>query len=79
MAKPEVTEKLRLMQHAIDFPILTFIDTPSIRWFEAEEQCQGEAIARNHGDVWLKFLIVATVIGEGGSGGALGIGVADGY
>jgi len=58
---------------------ITFIDTPgAYAGLKAEEQGQGEAIARNLREMFgLKVPIVATVIGEGGSGGALGIGVAD--
>ena len=82
MAKPGAYRKaLRLMQHANRFslPILTFIDTPgAYAGLKAEEQRQGEAIPRNLREMFgLKVPIVATVIGEGGSGGALGIGVAD--
>jgi len=72
---------LRLMQHAHKFgmPILTFIDTPGA-WsgVEAEHQGQGEAIAYNLREMFcLDVPIICTVIGEGGSGGALGIGVGD--
>ena len=72
---------LRLMQHANKFemPILTFIDTPGA-WsgVEAEKLGQGEAIAYNLRQMFsFEVPIVCTVIGEGGSGGALGIGVAD--
>jgi acetyl-CoA carboxylase carboxyl transferase subunit alpha len=72
---------LRLMQHANKFemPILTFIDTPGA-WsgVEAEKLGQGEAIADNLRQMFsFDVPIVCTVIGEGGSGGALGIGVAD--
>nr|WDA98836.1 acetyl-CoA carboxylase carboxyltransferase alphasubunit [Sciadococcus taiwanensis] len=72
---------LRLMQHANKFnlPILTFIDTPGA-WagIEAEKLGQGEAIAANLRELFsLKVPIICTVIGEGGSGGALGIGVAN--
>lgn len=72
---------LRLMQHADKFqmPILTFIDTPGA-WsgVEAEKLGQGEAIAYNLREMFsLTVPIICTVIGEGGSGGALGIGVAD--
>lgn len=72
---------LRLMQHANKFgmPILTFIDTPGA-WsgVEAEKLGQGEAIAYNLREMFsLEVPIICTVIGEGGSGGALGIGVAD--
>jgi len=72
---------MRLMEHANRFgmPILTFIDTPGA-WagVEAEELGQGEAIAYNLREMFrLDVPIVCTVIGEGGSGGALGIGVGD--
>ncbi|MGL5794601.1 MAG: acetyl-CoA carboxylase carboxyl transferase subunit alpha [Waterburya sp.] len=72
---------LRLMEHANKFemPILTFIDTPGA-WsgVEAEKLGQGEAIAYNLQQMFsFDVPIVCTVIGEGGSGGALGIGVAD--
>ena len=72
---------LRLMQHAnkFDMPILTFIDTPGA-WsgVEAERLGQGEAIAYNLKQMFsFDVPIICTVIGEGGSGGALGIGVAD--
>ena len=72
---------LRLMNHANKFgmPILTFIDTPGA-WsgVEAEKLGQGEAIAYNLRAMFgLEVPIICTVIGEGGSGGALGIGVAD--
>ena len=82
MAKPGGYRKaLRLMKHANRFnlPILTFIDTPgAYAGLSAEEQGQGEAIARNLREMFgFKVPIIATVIGEGGSGGALGIGVAD--
>jgi acetyl-CoA carboxylase carboxyl transferase subunit alpha len=72
---------LRLMEHADRFgmPILTFIDTPGA-WagVKAEELGQGEAIAYNLREMF-KFdvPIICTVIGEGGSGGALGIGVGE--
>ena len=82
MAKPGGYRKaLRLMNHADRFrlPILTFIDTPgAYAGLLAEEQGQGEAIAVNLREMFrLRVPIIATVIGEGGSGGALGIGVAD--
>ena len=82
MAKPGGYRKaLRLMQHADRFslPILTFIDTPgAYAGLSAEEQGQGEAIARNLREMFgFQVPIIATIIGEGGSGGALGIGVAD--
>jgi acetyl-CoA carboxylase carboxyl transferase subunit alpha len=72
---------LRLMRYADKFnlPILTFIDTPGA-WagIEAERLGQGEAIAVNLREMFsLKVPIICTVIGEGGSGGALGIGVGD--
>ena len=71
----------RLMEHADRFgmPIFSFIDTPGA-WpgFEAEEMGQGEAIAYNLREMFrLNVPIICTVIGEGGSGGALGIGVGD--
>ena len=72
---------LRLMYHAnrFNFPILTFIDTPGA-WagIEAEKLGQGEAIAVNLREMFsFNVPIICTVIGEGGSGGALGIGVGD--
>ena len=72
---------MRLMEHANRFgmPILTFIDTPGA-WagMEAEHQGQGEAIAYNLREMFrLDVPIICTVIGEGGSGGALGIGVGE--
>ena len=82
MAKPGGYRKaLRLMNHAdrFDLPIISFIDTPgAYAGLIAEEQGQGEAIAVNLREMFrLTVPIIATVIGEGGSGGALGIGVAD--
>jgi acetyl-CoA carboxylase carboxyl transferase subunit alpha len=82
MASPGGYRKaLRLMEHADRFglPIVTFIDTPgAYAGLLAEEQGQGEAIAVNLREMFrLRVPIIATVIGEGGSGGALGIGVAD--
>ena len=82
MASPGGYRKaMRLMDHADRFrlPILSFIDTPgAYAGVPAEEQGQGEAIAVNLRDMFrLRVPILATVIGEGGSGGALGIGVAD--
>ncbi|MEQ8290190.1 MAG: acetyl-CoA carboxylase carboxyltransferase subunit alpha [Gammaproteobacteria bacterium] len=82
MPKPEGYRKaLRIMQLAERFglPILTFIDTPgAYPGIDAEERGQGEAIARNLMVMAeLETPIIATVIGEGGSGGALAIGVAD--
>jgi acetyl-CoA carboxylase carboxyl transferase subunit alpha len=82
MASPGGYRKaMRLMNHADRFgmPILTFIDTPGA-WagLEAERLGQGEAIAYNLREMFrLDVPIVCTVIGEGGSGGALGIGVGD--
>ncbi len=82
MPKPEGYRKaLRIMQLAERFqlPVLTFIDTPgAYPGIDAEERGQSEAIARNLLVMSeLQTPIVATVIGEGGSGGALAIGVAD--
>ncbi|MBT9313420.1 acetyl-CoA carboxylase carboxyltransferase subunit alpha [Leptothoe kymatousa] len=82
MASPGGYRKaMRLMEHANRFkmPIFTFIDTPGA-WagLEAEEMGQGEAIAYNLREMFrLDSPIICTVIGEGGSGGALGIGVGD--
>jgi acetyl-CoA carboxylase carboxyl transferase subunit alpha len=82
MASPGGYRKaMRLMNHANRFkmPILTFIDTPGA-WagLQAEELGQGEAIAYNLREMFrLDVPIICTVIGEGGSGGALGIGVGD--
>ncbi|MCP9774780.1 acetyl-CoA carboxylase carboxyltransferase subunit alpha [Cyanobium sp. HWJ4-Hawea] len=82
MASPGGYRKaMRLMEHADRFrlPILSFIDTPgAYAGVLAEEQGQGEAIAVNLREMFrLRVPVLATVIGEGGSGGALGIGVAD--
>jgi len=82
MARPEGYRKaLRIMKLAERFklPVLTFIDTPgAYPGIDAEERGQSEAIARNLITMTaLKTPIIATVIGEGGSGGALAIGVAD--
>lgn len=82
MPKPEGYRKaLRLMEMAERFklPVLTFIDTPgAFPGIDAEERGQSEAIARNLRVMsQLKTPIIATVIGEGGSGGALAIGVCD--
>jgi acetyl-CoA carboxylase carboxyl transferase subunit alpha len=82
MPRPEGYRKaLRLMHLAERFglPILTFIDTPgAYPGVGAEERGQSEAIARNLFEMaGLRTPIIATVIGEGGSGGALAIGVAD--
>jgi len=82
MASPGGYRKaLRLMEHAHRFgmPILTFIDTPGA-WagVEAEHLGQGEAIARNLREMFrFDVPVICTTIGEGGSGGALGIGVGD--
>ncbi|MGQ9867124.1 MAG: acetyl-CoA carboxylase carboxyltransferase subunit alpha [Pseudanabaenaceae cyanobacterium] len=82
MASPGGYRKaLRLMHHADRFglPILTLIDTPgAYPGISAEEQGQGEAIAVNLREMFgLRVPIVCTVIGEGGSGGALGLGIGD--
>jgi acetyl-CoA carboxylase carboxyl transferase subunit alpha len=82
MANPEGYRKaLRLMRLAEKFnkPIITLIDTPgAFPGLEAEERGQGEAIARNvYEMIRLKVPVVCVIIGEGASGGALGIGVGD--
>lgn len=82
MPRPEGYRKaLRVMQFAERFrlPLLTFIDTPgAYPGIDAEERGQSEAIARNLEVMsQLRVPIISTVIGEGGSGGALAIGVAD--
>lgn len=82
MANPEGYRKaLRLMKLAEKFnkPIVTFIDTPgAYPGLEAEERGQGEAIARNLIEmVQLKVPVICIIIGEGASGGALGIGIGD--
>lgn len=82
MANPEGYRKaLRLMKLAEKFnkPIVTFIDTPgAYPGLEAEERGQGEAIARNLLEmVQLKVPVICIIIGEGASGGALGIGIGD--
>ncbi|MFW5711283.1 MAG: acetyl-CoA carboxylase carboxyltransferase subunit alpha [Spirochaetota bacterium] len=82
MAQPEGYRKaLRLAHEAEIFgrPVITFIDTPgAYPGLSSEERGIGEAIARNLRDFSrLQVPIIAIVIGEGGSGGALGIGVAD--
>ena len=82
MPRPEGYRKaLRLMKMAerFDMPVLTFIDTPgAYPGIGAEERGQSEAIARNLYEMAeLKTPIISTVIGEGGSGGALAIGVCD--
>jgi acetyl-CoA carboxylase carboxyl transferase subunit alpha len=82
MANPEGYRKaLRLMKLAEKFnrPIVTFIDTPgAFPGVEAEERGQGEAIARNLKEMFmLKVPVICIIIGEGASGGALGIGIGD--
>jgi acetyl-CoA carboxylase carboxyl transferase subunit alpha len=82
MANPEGYRKaLRLMKSAEKFgiPVISFIDTPgAYPGLEAEERGQGEAIARNILEMTrLKVPIICVIIGEGASGGALGIGVGD--
>ena len=82
MPHPEGYRKaLRLMQQAEKFgrPIITLIDTPgAYPGLGAEERGQAEAIARNLRDMArLRVPVIAVVIGEGGSGGALALGVAD--
>lgn len=82
MANPEGYRKaLRMMKMAEKFnkPVVTLIDTPgAFPGLEAEERGQGEAIARNIMEMArLKVPIICVIIGEGASGGALGIGVGD--
>ncbi len=82
MPNPEGYRKaLRLMKLAEKFnkPVVTFIDTPgAFPGLEAEERGQGEAIARNIYEMMrLKVPVICIIIGEGASGGALGIGVGD--
>lgn len=82
MANPEGYRKaLRLMKSAEKFgiPVVTLIDTPgAYPGLEAEERGQGEAIARNILEMTrLKVPIITIIVGEGASGGALGIGVGD--
>ena len=82
MANPEGYRKaLRLMKSADKFgiPIISFIDTPgAFPGLEAEERGQGEAIARNIYEMMsISVPIIVVIIGEGASGGALGIGVGD--
>jgi acetyl-CoA carboxylase carboxyl transferase subunit alpha len=82
MPNPEGYRKaLRLMKLAEKFgkPIVTFIDTPgAFPGIEAEERGQGEAIARNlYEMIGLKVPMICIIIGEGASGGALGIGLGD--
>jgi len=82
MANPEGYRKaLRLMKMAekFDIPVITIIDTPgAYPGLEAEERGQGEAIARNLYEMAkLRVPIICVIIGEGASGGALGIGIGD--
>ena len=82
MSKPEGYRKaLRLMKTAEKFklPVFTFVDTPgAYPGMDAEERCQSEAIGRNIFEMaQLEVPIITTIIGEGGSGGALAISVAD--
>src|SRR5476649_2350263 len=82
MANPEGYRKaLRLMKLAEKFnkPVITLIDTPgAFPGLEAEERGQGEAIARNLFEmVNMKVPVICIIIGEGASGGALGIGIGD--
>jgi acetyl-CoA carboxylase carboxyl transferase subunit alpha len=82
MSRPEGYRKaLRLMKTAEKFklPVFTFVDTPgAFPGIDAEERCQSEAIGRNIYEMaQLEVPILATIIGEGGSGGALAISVGD--
>ncbi|MFM7769682.1 MAG: acetyl-CoA carboxylase carboxyltransferase subunit alpha, partial [Bacteroidota bacterium] len=82
MANPEGYRKaLRLMKLAEKFnkPVITLVDTPgAFPGIEAEERGQGEAIARNIFEMMrLKVPVICVIIGEGASGGAMGIGVGD--
>ena len=82
MAKPEGFRKFqRLLKLAekLTLPVITFVDTPgAFPGLEAEERGQGEAIARNLIEMTkLKVPIICIIIGEGASGGALGIGIGD--
>ena len=82
MPNPEGYRKaLRLMKMAEKFnvPVVTLIDTPgAFPGLEAEERGQGEAIARNLEEMFmLKVPVICVIIGEGASGGALGIGIGD--
>jgi acetyl-CoA carboxylase carboxyl transferase subunit alpha len=82
MANPEGYRKaLRLMKLAEKFnkPVITLVDTPgAYPGIEAEERGQGEAIARNIFEMMrLKVPVICVIIGEGASGGAMGIGVGD--
>jgi acetyl-CoA carboxylase carboxyl transferase subunit alpha len=82
MANPEGYRKaLRLMKLAEKFnkPVITMVDTPgAYPGIEAEERGQGEAIAKNIFEMMrLKVPVICVIIGEGASGGAMGIGVGD--
>jgi acetyl-CoA carboxylase carboxyl transferase subunit alpha len=82
MANPEGYRKaLRLMKLAEKFnkPIITFIDTPgAFPGLEAEQRGQGEAIAKNLKEMFmLRVPVICVIIGEGASGGALGIAIGD--
>ena len=82
MANPDGYRKaLRLMKLAEKFnkPIITLIDTPgAFPGLEAEERGQGEAIARNLKEMFmLRVHVICVIIGEGASGGALGLGIGD--
>lgn len=82
MANPEGYRKaLRLMKTAekLGKPIVTFIDTPgAFPGIEAEERGQAEAIARNIREMFmLKVPVICVIVGEGASGGAIGIGIGD--
>jgi acetyl-CoA carboxylase carboxyl transferase subunit alpha len=82
MANPEGYRKaLRLMKLAEKFnkPVITLVDTPgAFPGIEAEERGQGEAIARNIFEMLrLRVPVICVIIGEGASGGAMGIGVGD--
>jgi len=82
MPRPEdfrKAQRLMLLAEKFHLPLLTFIDTPgAYPGIDAEERNQSEAIARSlYVMAQLKTPIISTVIGEGGSGGALAIGVAD--
>ncbi|WP_041193208.1 acetyl-CoA carboxylase carboxyltransferase subunit alpha [Candidatus Symbiobacter mobilis] len=82
MSKPEGYRKaLRLMKTAEKFrlPVFTFVDTPgAYPGIDAEERCQSEAIGRNIYEMTqLRVPVIVTIIGEGGSGGALAISVGD--
>ncbi len=82
MPRPEGYRKAKRLMHLAEkfgLPVITFIDTPgAYPGIGAEERGQSEAIARNLYDMTtLKVPVICTVIGEGGSGGALAIGVGD--